>query len=336
MPSVLITGGAGFIGSHVTEMFLARGYTVTIIDDLSTGKRENVGASATLHELDIRSPETAALLHELRPGVIVHLAAQLDVRKSVADPLFDASVNITGTIGLLEAIRVCSKGWRPRFVFASSGGAVYGDFDTRANVETFAKDPESPYAIAKLSCEYYLAYYARVHGLETISLRLGNVFGPRQDPNGEAGVVAIFCRRLRDGQPLIVFGDGTQTRDYVYAGDVAEAVMRAVVVELPPPERIDARAFNIGTGTGTTVKRLAEALFEVAGRSVPIEFAAARKGELQHSSLDPSKARRLLGWRPTVTLEQGLAATYRWFTAGTATTSRSGRPQRGSARRSPT
>jgi UDP-glucose 4-epimerase len=313
MPSVLISGGAGFIGSHVTEMFLARGYTVTIIDDLSTGKRENVDTRATLHELDIRSRESAALLHTLRPDVIVHLAAQMDVRKSVANPVFDASVNITGTISLLEAVRAHSEGWRPRFVFASSGGAVYGDFVARPNVETFAKDPESPYAIAKLSCEYYLAYYARVHRVDTISLRLGNVFGPRQDPHGEAGVVAIFCRRLRDGQPLTIFGDGTQTRDYVYAGDVAEAVMRAVVAELPAPERIDDRAFNIGTSTGTTVNRLAEALFEVAGRSVPITFAPARKGEQQHSFLDPSKARRLLGWRPTVTLEQGLEATYRWF-----------------------
>jgi len=313
MPSVLISGGAGFIGSHVTEMFLARGYTVTIIDDLSTGKRENVDARATLHELDIRSRESAAQLYGLRPDVIVHLAAQMDVRKSVADPLFDASVNITGTISLLEAVRAHSEAWRPRFIFASSGGAVYGDFVTPPNMETFAKDPESPYAITKLCCEYYLAYYARVHGLDTISLRLGNVFGPRQDPHGEAGVVAIFCRRLRDGQPLTIFGNGTQTRDYVYAGDVAEAVMRAVAAELPPPERIDVRAFNIGTGTGTTVNRLAEALFEVAGRSVPIEFAPARKGEQQHSFLDPSKAKRLLGWRPTVTLEQGLAATYRWF-----------------------
>jgi UDP-glucose 4-epimerase len=313
MPSVLITGGAGFIGSHVTEMFLVRGYTVTIIDDLSTGKGENVDARATLHELDIRSPETAALLHELRPDVIVHLAAQLDVRKSVADPVFDASTNIIGTISLLEAVRARSGAWHPRFIFASSGGALYGDFATRPNMETLPKDPESPYAIAKLSCEYYLAYYARVHGLDTVSLRLGNVFGPRQDPYGEAGVVAIFCRRLRDGQPLTIFGDGSQTRDYVYAGDVANAVMRAVAAELPLPERIDARAFNIGTGTGTTVNHLAEALFEVAGRSVPIELAPARKGELQHSFLDPSKAKRLLGWRATVTLEQGLAATYRWF-----------------------
>jgi UDP-glucose 4-epimerase len=313
MPSVVITGGAGFIGSHVTELFLARDYTVTAIDDLSTGKRDNVDARATLRELDVRSRGSAALLDELRPDVIVHLAAQMDVRKSVADPLFDASVNISGTINLLEAVRACSGTWRPRFVFASTGGAVYGDFVTPPNAETFPKDPESPYAIAKLSVEYYLAYYARVHGLDTLSLRLGNVFGPRQDPHGEAGVVAIFCGRIRAGQPITIFGDGTQTRDYVYVGDVAAAVVRAAVADLPPPERVDARAFNIGVGTGTTVKRLAEALFHIAGRSVPIEFAPTRKGEQQHSFLDPSKAKRVLGWRPAVTLEQGLAATYRWF-----------------------
>jgi UDP-glucose 4-epimerase len=314
LPSVLITGGAGFVGSHVTDMFLARGYRAAVIDDLSTGKRENVDPRATLHELDIRSREAAALIGELRPDVIVHLAAQMDVRKSVADPLVDASVNIIGTINLLEAVRVYSEVWHPRFLFASTGGALYGDFVTPPNAETFAKDPESPYAIAKLSVEYYLAYYARVHRLDTVSLRLGNVFGPRQDPHGEAGVIAIFCGRVRAGQPLTIFGDGTQTRDYVYVADVADGVMRAAVAKLPLPERVDARAFNIGTGDGTTVNRLAEALFEVAGRSVPIQFAPARKGEQQHSFLDPAKARHQLGWRPAVTLEQGLAATYRWFT----------------------
>jgi UDP-glucose 4-epimerase len=308
--SVLITGGAGFIGSHVTETFLGQGYTVEVVDNLSTGKRQNVDARARLHEVDVRSREAASLLGELRPDIIVHLAAQMDVRKSVADPLYDSSVNILGTVNLLEAIRAGSAAWRPRFIFASTGGALYGDLVTPPNVENIAKDPESPYAIAKLGCEYYLAYYARVHGLDTMSLRLANVFGPRQDPHGEAGVVAIFCGRLRAGEPLTVFGDGGQTRDYIYVGDVADAVLAAVRADLPPARGVDARAFNIGTGVGTTVKRLAEALFEVAGRSVPIHFALPRKGEQQHSFLEPSKARRVLGWRPKVSLEQGLSATY--------------------------
>lgn len=311
----LITGGAGFIGSHVSEVFLERGWSVDIVDDLSTGKRENVPRSATLHELDIRSTEAARLVATGSYHAVVHLAAQMDVRRSVADPANDASINILGTLNLLEAMRASSASAKGRFVFISTGGALYGDFVTPPNEETFPKDPESPYAISKLSAEYYLAYFGRVHGLDTTALRLGNVYGPRQDPHGEAGVVAIFCGRILDGRRLTVFGDGTQTRDYVYVRDVASAVVLAVTRELPERDRIDARAFNIGTGVATSVNDLAQTLLRASGRSVPIEYAPHRPGEQQHSYLNVSKARSLLGWQPSVTLHDGLVETFNWFQA---------------------
>ena len=313
MPTVLITGGAGFIGSHVAERFLAEGWGVHLLDNLATGKRENVPAGAELHELDIRDAAAATLVATLRPQALVHLAAQMDVRKSVADPVFDASTNVVGSLNLLEAVR--HRSTATRFVFSSTGGVLYGDHTVPPNVETFPKDPESPYAIAKLSVELYLAYYARVHGLDTVALRYGNVYGPRQDPHGEAGVVAIFCGRLLEGRALTIFGDGLQTRDYVYVTDVADATWRAATQALPAPALLDARAFNIGTGVGTPVLRLAEILRAAAGSDVGIEYAPKRPGEQQESFVDVTKAARLLHWRPTVTLEDGLARSYMAFSA---------------------
>jgi UDP-glucose 4-epimerase len=311
---VLITGGAGFIGSHVADLFLGKGWSVEIIDNLSSGKRENVNPAARLHVLDIRSPDAAELVAFAGFDALIHLAAQMDVRRSVADPLFDASVNIVGTLNLLEAIRQSSAA-RPRVVFASTGGAVYGDSATPPSSETTPKEPDSPYAIAKLSTEYYLTYYARIHGLNTASVRFGNVYGPRQDPHGEAGVVAIFCGRILDGRPLLVFGDGTQTRDYVHVSDVAQATFAAATAEIPAVGRLDERAFNIGTGIGTSVLDLARTLLAAAGSALPIEFAPKRPGEQQHSFLSIDKARAGLGWTPRVSLERGLADTYAWFTA---------------------
>jgi UDP-glucose 4-epimerase len=220
-------------------------------------------------------------------------------------------VNIVGTLNLMEALR--AAGSAARVVFTSTGGALYGDFTTPPNYETFPKDPESPYAIAKLSAEYYLAYYGRVHKMDSAVLRFGNVYGPRQDPHGEAGVVAIFCGRILGNQPLRIFGDGRQTRDYVYVGDVARAMYLAATESLPPKGRLDERAFNIGTGKGTSVIEIAKLLQEIAGTKVPIEFAPHRPGEQQESFVNADKARELLGWTPQVTLAAGLAMSFAWF-----------------------
>jgi UDP-glucose 4-epimerase len=310
MPTVVVTGGAGFIGSHLAERFLSEGWTVHIIDNLVTGKRENVPAGATLHELDIRDAKGAELIAATTPDVLAHLAAQMDVRRSVEDPMYDASVNVLGTLNLLEAVRKHSP--RTRVVFASTGGALYGDNTTPPNFEDFKKDPESPYAVSKLTAEYYLAYYGRVHKLDTAATRFGNVYGPRQDPHGEAGVVAIFCGRILQGRALTIYGDGLQTRDYVYVGDVAESMFCAATKPLPPVGLLDARGFNVGTGIGTSVVDLARILLEEAGTTVPIEFAPKRPGEAQESFLDVGKAERLLGWTPRVSLREGLAQSFRW------------------------
>ena len=308
---VLITGGAGFIGSHVSELFLRHGWRVDVVDNLVTGKRANVPRDVTLHELDIGSPEAAQLVRGGAFDVLVHLAAQMDVRRSVADPVFDANTNVVGTLNLLEAVR--ASGRRTRTVFSSTGGALYGEFTTPPNEETFVKDPESPYAISKLAAEHYLAYYGRVHGLENVALRFGNVYGPRQDPHGEAGVVAIFCGRILSGEPLTVFGDGEQTRDYVYVGDVANATFMAATAQLPAQAKLDSRAFNIGTGAGRSVLDLVETLRRVSGRDAEVRFAPRRPGEQQHSSLRIEKARRELGWTPEISLEEGLRRTFEWF-----------------------
>ena len=311
--SVLVTGGAGFIGSHVVDHFLAHGAKVTVVDNLATGKRANVSAEAELLELDIRSDDTARLVRERGFDAICHLAAQIDVRKSVDDPMHDASVNVLGTINLLEAARKSTK--RPRIVFSSTGGALYGDFVTPPSDEGTPKDPDSAYGVGKLAAEYYMAYFARVHGMENVALRFGNVYGPRQDPHGEAGVVAIFCNRILSGRALTIFGDGTQTRDYVYVGDIARAIVAAATRELPPMKQLDSRAFNLGTGVGTSVVDLATALKRAAKSDAVIEHAPRRAGELQESVLDVSKAARELGWRPAMTIESGLAETFSWFAA---------------------
>jgi UDP-glucose 4-epimerase len=312
---VLVTGGAGFIGTHVADRFLAAGDGVVIVDNLSSGKRENVPRGAEFHELDIGSPQAARLVRDGAFDIVAHLAAQIDVRRSVDDPVFDARVNILGTLNLAEAMRSSPSARGTRLVLASTGGALYGDFATPPSPEASPKDPDSPYGISKLSVEHYLAYYGRVHGLNTVALRFGNVYGPRQDPHGEAGVVAIFCARLRDGRPLTIFGDGRQTRDYIYVGDVASAFLTAAVATLSPPERLDARAFNVGTGVETSVIELAEMLRRVAGTNAPIEFAPKRPGELARSVLAPRKAAEQLGWRAATPLERGLAETYAWFAA---------------------
>ncbi|MDQ2666850.1 MAG: GDP-mannose 4,6-dehydratase [Gemmatimonadota bacterium] len=317
MKKVLITGGAGFIGSHVADRFLAEGWEVHVIDNLYNGRRQNVPDGAAFHELDIRDAAAADLVRTLTPDVLVHLAAQMDVRKSVADPSFDAQVNVLGSINLLEAVRQHSPS--TRVVFSSTGGAVYGDFTEPPNIETFSKNPESPYAISKLAVENYLAYYGRVHGMEYAVMRFANVYGPRQDPHGEAGVVAIFCGRILDGQAMTVFGDGLQTRDYVYVGDVVDATFRGATEPLPKTELLDTRAYNVGTGVPTDVLRLATVLMTAAGTTTAVEHAPERPGEQRTSYLDVSKAGAQLGWRPAVSLEEGLSRSFEWFKARRST-----------------
>jgi UDP-glucose 4-epimerase len=307
----LITGGAGFIGSHVGDALIADGWSLTVLDNLSSGKRAQVPAGATLVEADIRSAEAASCIKDGGFDLVCHLAAQIDVRKSVSDPAYDVDVNIGGSVNLMQAIK--ASGRRTRMIFASTGGAVYGDFITPPNVEDYQKDPESPYGIAKFATELYLAYYARVHGLDYVALRFANVYGPRQDPHGEAGVVAIFCQRLLDSKALTVFGDGGQTRDYVYVGDVARAHVLAAKLPPIPPGRVDDRAFNVGTQRETSVLELAETLMRGSKRTTPIEHAAARPGEQRRSVVSIEKAKAGLGWTPQMPLEEGLRRTFDWF-----------------------
>jgi UDP-glucose 4-epimerase len=305
---VLVTGGAGFIGSHVAEAFVQRGDRVWIVDDLSSGRRANVPAGAELIVMDIRAAALDDVLRDLGGvDLISHHAAQIDVRVSVTDPRRDAATNIDGFLNVVECGR---RHGLQRLLFVSSGGVVYGEPERRPTPEVMPKLPRSPYGVSKLAAEQYLYYYATVHGLEYAALRYSNVFGPRQDPHGEAGVVAIFSQKLIAGVPLTIFGDGAQTRDYVYVGDVVAANVLLSDVALEPPTSLDARAYNVGTGRETSVVELAEALMAVSGRRVELQHAPARPGELQHSCLDAGRL-RALGWQPQGTLRDGLAHTFR-------------------------
>lgn len=309
--SALVTGGAGFIGSHVADALLDAGYRVCVLDDLSAGCTENVPAGADLVQTGIESTDAAQLIRDREFDVVFHMAAQIDVRCSVRDPAADARLNIVGSVNLLEAARNCRK--PPRFIFASSGGALYGDAVRAPTTEIRPKRPASPYGVAKLCVEQYLRYYVAQFGLDAVALRFANVYGPRQSPESEAGVVSIFSRRLLAGEPITIFGDGEQTRDYVYVGDVARANMLAATARLPRSGTLDARAFNIGTGTATSVTALAASLCQAAAVEAAVAFAPARPGEQRYSCLDNSKAARTLGWSPATPLERGLAHTYSWF-----------------------
>ena len=293
----IVTGGAGFIGSHVVDALVTRGEEVTVLDNLSTGRRENVNEGARLIEGDVTTAKEA--FAAARPEICFHLAAQADVRVSVERPGFDAEVNLLGTIHVLEAARAHGA----QVVFASTGGAIYGECDGPADEES-PRRPLAPYGASKLSAEEYLATYNRLYETGHVALRYGNVYGPRQDPHGEAGVVAIFLGRLAREEPLRVFGDGRQTRDYVYVGDVVTATLAA---------QGHAGVFNVGTGTETSVLDLAKACQSAAGVSAEAEHAAARPGELQRSVLDPGRAERELGFRAQTSLEDGLEATWEFI-----------------------
>lgn len=298
----IVTGGAGFIGSHVVEALLDRGDEVHVLDDLSKGKRENVPDGAELHVADIREPD--AVFDAVRPEAVLHLAAQADVRVSVERPALDADVNVVGTVRILEAARRHDA----QVVFASTGGAIYGECDGPAP-EAAPRRPLAPYGASKLCGEEYLATYNRLYGASHVALRFGNVFGPRQEPHGEAGVVAIFMGLLHDGGVPKIFGDGRQTRDYVFVGDVARAVLAAL--------GRDGAVFNVGTGLETSVLELYAAIQGAAGTEREPAFEPPRIGELQRSVLDVSLAERELDWRAEYSLAQGLAATWSWVTSVT-------------------
>jgi UDP-glucose 4-epimerase len=301
----LVTGGAGFIGSNVVDALVARGDEVTVIDDLSTGKRENVeqaiGNGAQLAEADIRDAQAVREIAErAKPEAVFHLAAQIDVRKSTADPAFDARINVEGTINVLEAARAAGA---RRFVNTSTGGAIYGEGQILPAPEDHPVAPEAPYGLSKFCAENYCEIFRRMYDLSAVSLRYGNVYGPRQDPLGEAGVIAIFCGRALAGEDPMVFGDGLQTRDYIYVGDVVDANLAAA-------ERDVTGAINIGTGVQTNVLELVEALRPMAKGAFEAEHAPARLGEVNRIALDASRARAELGWESRVGLDEGLRRTF--------------------------
>jgi UDP-glucose 4-epimerase len=307
---VLVTGGAGFIGSHIAEAYLAAGWEVVVLDDLSRGHQRNVPSAARFVRADVRSPEARKLLADGGFTVLNHQAAQIDVRVSVDEPALDASINVVGLANLLEG---AGAGGVKRVVFASSGGVVYGDPDVVPTPENAPKGPISPYGVSKLSGEYYLRALAALRGFEAVAMRYANVFGPRQDPKSEAGVVSIFVSRLLENRPLTVFGNGLQTRDYVFVRDVARANVLASTAPVPTGTNIDDTAINIATGKQTNVLELAEMVGKVMGQKPVIEMAPARPGELFRSSLDIGKARKVLGWKPEIGFEEGLPQLVDWF-----------------------
>jgi UDP-glucose 4-epimerase len=300
---VLVTGGAGFIGSHLSDAFLDAGHEVLVLDDLSSGKRDQVRPTAKLVELDIRAPGVREVFASFRPDVLCHHAAQMDVRKSVADPAFDADVNIVGTLKLLE---LCREYGTKRVLFASTGGAIYGEQDVHPASEEHPTRPVSPYGVAKLSVEGYLHFYAVEYGFAATCLRYANVYGPRQNPHGEAGVVAIFSQKLLSGNTPVIYGVGAQTRDFVYVGDVVQANILAL-------EKGLTGSYNVGTGIETSVNELYEAIRAAVREDRQAERAPARPGEQLRSSLDASKLARAAGWRPTTTITDGIARTVDYF-----------------------
>ena len=300
---ILVTGGAGFIGSHVVDAYVAAGHEVIVVDDLSTGRRENLNPRARFHQLDITDPAVLDLVRDARPAVLNLHAAQMDVRRSVADPLFDARVNILGTVNLLEGARRANV---RRVLFVSSGGAVYGEQEAFPAPESHPTNPVSPYGVSKRAGELYAFFYQAEYQLPFVALRYANVYGPRQDPHGEAGVVAIFSGRMLRAEPVTVNGDGKQTRDYVYVGDVARANLLALESTATGP-------FNIGTGVETDVNALARLLLEATGGRSQVRHGPAKPGEQRRSVVDCRRAAEVLGWRPEVSLADGLGRTVEWF-----------------------
>lgn len=302
---ILVTGGAGFIGSHVADAFVAAGHEVLIIDDLSSGRDTNLNPKAKLYRLDVRDEKIGEVFEQERPEVLCHHAAQIDVRRSVADPIFDAQVNVIGLLNLLEHGR--RHGLR-KVVLASTGGAIYGEQETFPAAETHPRAPLSPYGIAKLVSEHYLFFYRETYGIDFVALRYANVFGPRQNPHGEAGVVAIFTEKLLRGEQPVINGDGTQTRDYVFVRDIVRGNLAALTTDFQG-------AINLGTGVETDVNTIFRTVLSAGGFSAEERHGPAKAGEQRRSVIDNALARRVLGWQPTFTLEQGLRETVDYFRA---------------------
>ena len=305
---ILVTGGAGFIGSHVADSLLNRGYEVHVLDNLSSGTAENVPPRAVFHQMDLRDPAIEDLFSREQFPAIIHHAAQLDVRRSVSDPVFDADINVSGFLRLMEAGR---KNGLKRVVFASTGGAIYGESEDIPQIETSLMQPESPYGITKLATEKYLHFYESVYGISAVALRYANVYGPRQGAYGEAGVIAIFIKKLLANEVPLIFGDGGQTRDYVYVGDVVNANMLAVDSE-------ESGVFNIGTGVETSVVTLLQKLQRLLGSDLSAQHAPARPGEVTRSALSYDRINKALGWAPMVSLDEGLKNTVEWFNSRAA------------------
>jgi len=299
----LITGGAGFIGSNVADGMIAEGFEVVIVDDLSNGREENIPGKAKFYKTDVRDRGLEDVFIAEKPDMVIHNAAQLSVRVSVEEPLLDAGINIIGGLNLID---ICKKHNVKKIVFASSGGTVYGEQKVFPADESHPLGPISPYGVAKLATEHYLYYYLKIYGLEYIALRYANIYGPRQDPHGEAGVVAIFSNMMLAGEPPLINGDGRQTRDYVYVGDVVRVNIAAIKSDFVGP-------INIGTGVETDVMALFNILKDASGRDIEEKHGPAMKGEQMRSVLDNSLAGRVLGWKPEVSIEEGLKLTYKWF-----------------------
>ena len=300
---ILVTGGAGFIASHIADAYIAAGHEVVIMDDLSSGKRANLPAAAKFYHADIRTPEAREIIRNERPQVLSHHAAQMDVRRSVADPAFDAAVNVLGMINMLEGAREVGV---QKVLFASSGGATYGEQDAFPAAESHPHNPLSPYGITKATGEHYLFFYHAVYGMPYVALRYANVYGPRQDPHGEAGVVAIFTERLLANEAPTINGDGKQTRDYVFVGDVVRANLAAV-------DRPFVGSVNIGTGVETNVTTLYAHLRVLTGSPHPAQHGPAKAGEQRRSVIAITRAAEVLSWRPEIPLEEGLRRTVEFF-----------------------
>ena len=301
---ILVTGGAGFIGSHVVNVFIENGHEVVVVDDLSTGRRSNLNTAATFYKVDIRSPQLAEIFEKEQPQVIDHHAAQMDVRRSVEDPLFDADVNVLGSIKLIELAR---KHNVQRFIYISTGGAVYGEPEYLPCDEAHPINPICPYGASKHTVEHYLYMYQELYDLNYVILRYPNVYGPRQDPHGEAGVVAIFAGQMLGGDQIVINGDGEQERDFVYVGDCARANLLALTTENSNT------IFNLGYGKGTTINEIYTNLKNITGYELSAKHGPAKVGETRRIFLEASKAEKKLDWKPTVGLEAGLSETVEYF-----------------------